>query len=184
MFRRLVAPGIEIRALTPADAVDVYAVVDADREHLRPWLPWVDRTQSPADIAAFADSVAAAIETGEELHAIIRVEGVVAGAIGYHRIDAPNRTCSLGYWIAYAYQGRGIVTACCRSLIDYLIEERGLHRVEIRCGTANHRSAAVPQRLGFRREGVLRDAEWVNDRWLDLIVWGMLEHEWRRLRPA
>jgi len=64
-------------------------------------------------------------------------------------------------------------------MLDYLFEELGLHRVEIRCGTGNTRSCAIPERLGFTREGLLREAEWVNDRWLDLLVWGMLEVEWR-----
>jgi len=54
-----------------------------------------------------------------------------------------------------------------------------MHRVEIRCGTGNHRSCAVPERLGFTREGVLREAQWVSGRWVDLVVWGMLEQEWK-----
>jgi ribosomal-protein-serine acetyltransferase len=64
-------------------------------------------------------------------------------------------------------------------MLDYLFDELGLHRVEIRCGTGNTRSCAIPERLGFTREGVLRQGEWVNDRWVDLVVWGMLEVEWR-----
>jgi ribosomal-protein-serine acetyltransferase len=63
--------------------------------------------------------------------------------------------------------------------VEYLFDEVGLHRVEIRCGTGNTRSRAIPQRLGFHHEGILRDAEWVNDRWLDLDVWSMLEQDWR-----
>jgi ribosomal-protein-serine acetyltransferase len=64
-------------------------------------------------------------------------------------------------------------------MLDYLFEELGLHRVEIRCGTGNTRSCAIPERLGFTREGLLREAEWVNDRWLDLAVWGMTAEQWR-----
>ena len=62
-------------------------------------------------------------------------------------------------------------------------EELGLHRVEIRCGTGNLRSCAIPRRLGFTSEGVAREAEWVNDSWVDLFVWWMLEADWRRPRP-
>jgi ribosomal-protein-serine acetyltransferase len=78
------------------------------------------------------------------------------------------------------HQGRGIVTRCCHALLDHLFDERGLHRVEIRCATGNLRSCAVPQRLGFRREGVLRHGEFGATGWLDLVVWGILEHEWRK----
>jgi ribosomal-protein-serine acetyltransferase len=61
----------------------------------------------------------------------------------------------------------------------------GLHRVTIHCGVENARSCAIPERLGFTREGITRDGEWVNDRWLDLVAWGMLEHDWRarRVKP-
>ena len=60
----------------------------------------------------------------------------------------------------------------------YLFDDLALHRVTIQCGTGNQRSCAIPQRLGFTREGVMREAEWVNDRWVDLVVWGMLSPDW------
>ena len=69
-------------------------------------------------------------------------------------------------------------------MLDHIFDELGLHRVEIRCGTGNLRSCAIPERLGFTREGVVREAEWVNDRWVDLVVWGILEEDWRRRRAA
>jgi ribosomal-protein-serine acetyltransferase len=50
--------------------------------------------------------------------------------------------------------------------------------VEIRCATGNTRSCAIPERLGFSREGVLREAEWVNGRFLDLVVWSLLEQDY------
>jgi ribosomal-protein-serine acetyltransferase len=49
---------------------------------------------------------------------------------------------------------------------------------------ANTKSCAIPERLGFMREGLIREGEWVNDRWLDLLTWGMLEHDWRARRTA
>ena len=109
----------------------------------------------------------------------IWIDGVFSGSIGSHSIDWANRSTSIGYWIDSAQQARGIMTRCCASLLDYLFDDLLLHRVEIRCGTGNTRSCAIPQRLGFMREGVLREAEWVNGRWVDLVVWSMLEDAWR-----
>ena len=99
-------------------------------------------------------------------------------------IDWPNRNCSIGYWIEQRYQGKGIMTRCCESMLDYLFDELGLHRVTIQCGVANTRSCAIPERLGFTREGLIREGEWVNDHWLDLLTWGMLEQDWRARRTA
>ena len=184
MFRRTVAPGVEMRQFEPGDAETVFAAVDRNREHLRQWLPWVDGSHSPEDVRQFIVRVQAQFEADQGPNAGIWVDGVFAGNVGCHPIDWANRSCSLGYWIAAAQQGKGAITRCCAAMLDCLFEELGLHRVEIRCGTGNTRSCAIPERLGFTREGLLREAEWVNDRWLDQAVWGMLEGEWRAAARA
>jgi ribosomal-protein-serine acetyltransferase len=85
---------------------------------------------------------------------------------------------SIGYWLAAPWQGKGIMTTACAALIDHAFKELKLHRVEIRCATGNARSRAIPERLGFVKEGVIRQGEWVNDRFLDLAVYGMLATDW------
>jgi ribosomal-protein-serine acetyltransferase len=179
MFRRTVAPGVEMRQFEPRDAESVFAVVDRNREHLRQWLPWVGHSHSPEDIRQFIVRVQAQFEAGQGPNAGIWAGGVLAGNVGCHPIDWANRSCSLGYWIDAAQQGKGVITRCCIAMLDYLFEEMRLHRVEIRCGTGNTRSCAIPERLGFTREGLLHEGEWVNDRWVDLVVWGMIEEQWR-----
>jgi ribosomal-protein-serine acetyltransferase len=179
MFHRTVAPGIEMRQFEPRDAETVFAVVERNREHLRQWLPWVDHSHSLEDIRQFILRVQAQFEADQGPNAGIWVEGVFAGNVGCHPISWANRNCSLGYWIDAAQQGKGVITRCCAAMLDYLFEELRLHRVEIRCGTGNTRSGAIPERLGFTREGLLRQGEWVNGQWVDLVVWGMIEAEWR-----
>jgi ribosomal-protein-serine acetyltransferase len=183
MFSRKVAPGIEIRLFELRDAETVFAVVERNRAYLREWLPWVDITMSAENIRCFIARVREQFESGRGPQAGIWIEGAFAGSVGCHPIDWPNRHCSIGYWIEARFQGKGIMTRCCASLIDYLFHDLGLHRVTIQCGTGNLRSCAIPERLGFTREGLTREGEWVNDRWVDLVLWGMLEREWRA-RPA
>jgi ribosomal-protein-serine acetyltransferase len=168
-----------MRQFQPADAETVFAVVDRNRMHLRQWLPWVDSSHSPEDIRQFIGRVVAQFEADLGPNTGIWVDGVFAGNVGCHPIDWANRSCSVGYWIDAAQQGKGAITRCCAAMLDYLFDELRLHRVEIRCGTGNTRSCAIPERLGFTREGLLREAEWVNDRWVDLVVWGMIEDQWR-----
>jgi ribosomal-protein-serine acetyltransferase len=179
MFSRKVAPGIELRIFEVKDAETVFAVVERNRAYLRQWLPWVDITLSAEQIRNFIVRVRDQFETSRGPQAGIWVEGEFAGSVGCHPIDWPNKNCSIGYWIEERHQGKGIMTRCCANMIDYLLRDIGLHRVTIQCGTANERSCAIPQRLGFTREGITREGEWVNDRWVDLIVWGMLEQDWR-----
>jgi ribosomal-protein-serine acetyltransferase len=183
MFRRTVAPEIEIALLEPRDAEAVFAAVERDRAYLREWLPWVDRTQSAGDVRFFIDEVVSpqwADNRGPQCG--IWVDGELAGSVGCHPIDWANRACSIGYWIESRRQGQGIVTRSVTAMLDYLFDEMRLHRVVIQCGVDNHRSCGIPERLGFTKEGVLRQAERVSDRWVDLATWSILEDEWRQRR--
>jgi ribosomal-protein-serine acetyltransferase len=184
-FRRTVAPGIEIKLLEPGDAEAVFAAVDRDREYLREWLPWVERTESAEDVLHFIEEVVSpqwADNRGPQCG--IWIDGELAGSVGCHPIDWTNRACSIGYWVESRRQGRGIVTRSVVAMLDYAFEEQRLHRVAIQCATGNRRSCAIPERLGFTKEGVLRQAERVGARWLDLVTWSILEDEWRRVAQA
>jgi ribosomal-protein-serine acetyltransferase len=70
------------------------------------------------------------------------------------------------------------MTRAVRALLDHGFEAWGLNRVEIHCGVDNARSRAIPERLGFREEGELLEAERVGDRWVDLSVYAMLAADW------
>jgi ribosomal-protein-serine acetyltransferase len=180
MFERTVGPGLVLRLFQPADAEPLFQIVESQRPYLREWLPWVDRTLSASDARSFITQVAIPQETaGLGPHCGIWVDGVLAGSAGCHPIDWQNRSASLGYWLDEGHQGRGLVTRSVASMIDYLLDELDLHRIVIQCGTGNDRSRGVPARLGFTLEGILREAQWVNDRWVDLMVWRMLAGDWR-----
>jgi ribosomal-protein-serine acetyltransferase len=57
--------------------------------------------------------------------------------------------------------------------LDIAFCEYDLRRVEIRCAEENPRSRAIPDRLGFRKEGILKDAEFVGGRYHSIMVYGM-----------
>jgi ribosomal-protein-serine acetyltransferase len=166
--------GIEVRFLEPDDAEAVFAVVDANRDRLRPWMSWVDPTLGPADTRAFIERVRA---TGIEDGLGIYVDGAYAGGIGL-RADEVNGDAEIGYWIGAAHEGKGLVTRACRALIDRAFGDLGLHRVTIRAAPDNTRSRAIPERLGFREEGVLREAGKSALGHHDLVVYGLLDREW------
>lgn len=109
----------------------------------------------------------------------IRYNGELAGVIGFHRVDWLNHSTSIGYWLAEDFQGKGIMTASCRCLLDYAFGNLGMNRVEIRCATENLRSRAIPERLGFTEEGLIRQAEWLYDHYVDHLVYGLLREEWK-----
>ena len=168
---------IELRRLEPADALDLFGLVEANREHLRQWLPWLDGTRSVDDVVAFIDARAEQFNEGKGSHAGIRYRGTLCGVIGMHTIDAFNRSTSIGYWLDAAHQGRGIMTAACQAVVTHAFTTLDLHRVAIRCATENRRSRAIPERLGFSLEGVARDGEWLYDHFVDLAVYSKLRSD-------
>jgi len=167
--------GIELREWVPDDAEEAFAEVDQNRDRLRHWLPWVDLTQSPDDIRAFIERCAAS--EGKQRSFGIYVDGVLAGNIGLS-VDEDN-TGEIGFWIAGAFEGRGLVTGAARAMIRLGFEERGLRRIQLTAAVENERSRAVAVRLGMTEEGVLRKAGRIReDRYLDLVMYSVLREEW------
>jgi ribosomal-protein-serine acetyltransferase len=65
------------------------------------------------------------------------------------------------------------------AVIDHLFKVLNLNRVQINCNVENIRSRAIPERLGFKQEGVLREVEWLHDRFGDWAVYAMLRRDWK-----
>jgi ribosomal-protein-serine acetyltransferase len=181
VFQLTLPDGIRLYTLEERHAPEVFAVVDRERAHLREWLPWVDGNIAVVDTLAFIRATAQQFAHKDGLTAGIWCDGEFAGTIGTHKLDWPNRKVDLGYWIASRFQGRGIVTNACRALISHCFDEWKLHRVEIHCAPGNFKSCAIPERLGFRLEGLLREAHFVNGRYDDLNVYAMLASEWEQI---
>lgn len=182
MFQLPIRDGVYLQLMEERHAEAVYSAVDRDREHLRPWLPWVDRTENAEYTRQFIRGALEQFSHNQGFSAAIWTHGEVGGGIGFHNVNWSNKNVEMGYWLASRFLGRGIATLACQALIGYAFDEWKLNRVEIRCATGNARSAAVPERLGFVREGTLREAQFLHDRFHDLYVYGMLAREWR-VRP-
>jgi ribosomal-protein-serine acetyltransferase len=169
--------GCHLRLLEEADADEMYTLVDANREHLAPWMPWA-REQTRDGVLEFIRLTRRQVADNEGFQTAIVLDGSIAGAVGFHSFNWSNRSTGIGYWLAEPHQGSGIMTAAVRALTDHALVETGLNRVEIRAAPENRRSRAIPERLGFRQEGVLRQEERIGDRYLDAVVYGMLASEW------
>jgi RimJ/RimL family protein N-acetyltransferase len=85
----------------------------------------------------------------------------------------------IGYTLAPERQGHGYATEAVRAVLDHLFRVRGLHRVSAECDARNIASARLLERLGFTREGLLRQQTWIKGEWTDDLRYGLLAEEWR-----
>ncbi len=177
MFFRHINDDLKLSLSIPQYAEELFELTDRNRAFLKQWLPWLDAISEPAETRAFLENQLALFQQGEALHATVFYQGKIAGVLGYNRIDQLNGIGHIGYWLGQKYNGKGIMRACVKDLIDLGFEYYALNRIEIHCAVENHKSRAIPEHLGFQQEGIIRMAEKVYDKYLDHVVYGLLKQE-------
>ncbi|MFI1988621.1 GNAT family N-acetyltransferase [Actinoplanes sp. NPDC020271] len=94
------------------------------------------------------------------------------------RLHDNLKQAEIGFTLATAYQGKGLATEAVSAVLDRLFRLQGLHRVMGECDARNTRSAALMERLGFTREGLLRQQTFIKGEWTDDLLFGLLAPEW------
>lgn len=112
----------------------------------------------------------------------LRATGELIGDCAARPEAGDPRQVGIGFTIAPGRQRRGYATEAARSLLGYLFDGRGKHRVAAACDARNVASARVLERLGLRREGHLRESTWAKGEWTDDLLYALLDHEWRSSR--
>ena len=178
-MRLQIDPELRLRSVATRDAEPLFLIVDAQREYLRVWLPWVDATLSPADTQSFIALSRENEASGSGLAAVIEEREEICGVIGLDAIDLRNRSSEIGYWLRADCQGRGLATRATAAMVGYAFDTLALNRLAIRVAPENRPSRRVAERLGFVEEGVLREAERLGDRFVDLVCYSMLRQDYR-----
>ncbi|MEU5424957.1 GNAT family protein [Streptomyces olivoreticuli] len=176
--------GAELRPLEPWRAEEFLAHIDRGREFIgrHNGLPDVvtDLESSRAFLQAYAEKTTA--DTGR-LHGIW-ADGGLVGAVLFRRLDFEQGIAEAGCWLEPSAAGRGLVTRAVRVIIDWAVEERGIHRVEWWVSATNEASIAVARRLGMTKDGVLRESYLYRGKRHDEEIWSVLAPEWRAGKRA
>ena len=165
MFSRQINEQTRICLSIPQYAEELFALTDRDRAMLRKWLPWLDSIKEPKDTRDFIATQLSQFAESRALHTTIFHGGAIAGVLGFNTIDSQNSTGHIGYWLGSEFQGKGIMTDCVRDLMKVGDEYYSLGRFVIRCAVEYSKSRAIPEGLGFSREGPIRQAEEVCEQW-------------------
>ena len=109
---------------------------------------------------------------------LICTDSEPAGTIGLHPADSVSGTGELGIFLAQEYWGQGLGTEAARVMTEFAFSERRLHRVSARVFEGNDGSRRIWEKLGFRHEATLREAEFIDGEYVDTHVYAVLEDEW------
>ena len=179
-------PRVLVRLWTDSDAEALFAAIDRARDHLKPWMEWVDRHQDVADTRDYITRTLLDFTRRESMALGIfdRADNrTVLGSTGFHDIDWTVASLEIGYWIVPEAEGRGYVTEAVALLTDFALREFGANRLAIRCDPRNERSRRVAERLGYRFEGQLRNASRTPQGTLrDSLVFSMIPGGWEPQR--
>lgn len=168
---------LKLELITENHAQSIFEMVDANRAHLRTWLPFVDRMQTVEFAQNFVKgTMQRNCERSEFAFVIVEKEKVI-GRIGVYKIDNQNKIGEIGYWIVEGFQGKGIVTKSCKAIIDFCFSDLQLNRIEIKCGTENVKSKTIPEKLNFTKEGVIRQGELLYGAFIDLNLYSLLKSD-------
>jgi ribosomal-protein-serine acetyltransferase len=165
-----------IEPLEVTDTGDMWEVVDGSRQHLQRWLPWVPYNDTEEASQRFASTSASDWDSGRALRLIIRdkTNRRLLGLLGFDNCIHLHRSCDLGYWLRMDACGFGYMTEAASACLHFAFQRAGIHRVRCAAATTNYPSLAVIARLNFQFEGIARQAEFVDSRWLDHAVFSRL----------
>lgn len=170
----------ELRLLQEEDAKEELALWRVNHEDYLRWFPGDYDSKTLEKTREWIGSNLERFSSNRGFAVGIWHQGDLAGMIDLQEVDWVSRKSGLAYWLGAAFQGKGLMTRACQALVDHAFGEMNLNRIEIRCAPENVKSCAVAQRLGFKREGVLRHSELLRGRYLDYAVYAILREDHAR----
>ena len=179
MLELIVNDTTSLRQLQPEQAPALFRLINSSRKCLRKFLPWVDYNTTEDHSVRFIELMLRKADEQDAIAFGIWHNNELSGVIDLHDWDHALQRAEIGYWIAEAKQGKGIVTCACKTLIGYGFTALRLNKVEIRFVLQNEKSGQIPIKLGFTKEGVLRQSAKLHGQYVDMVVMGMLRKDWK-----
>lgn len=168
----IVTGDLTLRPLTQSDTDDVTDACQ-DVETMR-WLP-LPRPYTRASAEWFIGTFAPIQrDSGAGIVLAIESAGRLAGVIDLKHVDWTNKVAEVGYWVAPWARGRGVASQATRALAQWVLCDHGFERVELFAATGNVASQRAAEKAGFVREGVARNAGYVHDGRVDMVLFSLV----------
>ncbi len=177
-FPILTTPRLTLRALSERDAPALLAITH-DEEVMRYYgmEPFEALDEALEEISWGLDM----FRGGQGIRWAISLRGDDAyiGDLGIYNHNEQHARAEVGYKLARPYWRQGLMSEALSAVVGYGFGRMALNRVEALVDPRNTASWAMLEKLGFRREGILRDYEHERSGYVDLAMYSLLQHEWQ-----
>jgi ribosomal-protein-serine acetyltransferase len=147
-----------IRMPSPGDGAVTCESINHSLPELKPWMPFAQKEQTIEDTEINIRQAYINFLNRTDLRLLVfkKDTGEFVASSGLHRINWDVPKFEIGYWIDTRFSGNGYMTEAVQGITDFAVRELKARRVEIRCDALNVKSRAIPERLGFTLEGILK----------------------------
>lgn len=160
------------------DSKRLEALILGNRSWLRPWEATNPTSPNSFDVRSQLRGLIRQLDDESGIPFVIEVQGQIQGQLNVANIMYGSVSSAvLGYWLAPEEAGKGVMPLSVALVTDYLMNQIGLHRVEINIRPENHASLRVIQKLGFRYEGLKQRYIHINGDWRDHYVFALTKEE-------
>ena len=158
----------------------IFGKITESKDFLREWLPWIEKMKSEEDLKEWIIKLKEKNPFLQNVMFEIWFNDDFAGIVSLKEYDIINKKSDLGYWLTKEYLGKGIIIRSINTLITHAFTELDINKLEIKCSVDNIKSCNVPKQLNFTFEGIEREGEYINNKFVDLKVYSLLKKEWKR----
>lgn len=179
---RLATERLVLRRFHRRDAEAVAEAVQSSMPELKQWLPWAQPGYGRDEAAAFIRESAQAWREGRAFDFAVRDLSrpwLHLGNASIWFVSRMGRTGEIGYWVRSDRVGNGVATEATAALVELGFSELGMHKINLRIAVGNLPSERVAAKLGFHREGILREELLIAGEWVDHTLFSLLEQEYR-----
>ena len=172
-MRRIATTPFPLVVLEPPDSGTLHAYYRENREHLAPWEPHRDPSfYTPEQVRKLVADRYREYRDGTSVHLSVLDDGgkMVAECNFTNIVRGPFQACTLGFSVAAACAGKGIMTGVVRQATETVFTEYGLHRIMANYMPRNAASARVLEKCGFVREGFAKQYLRIAGRWEDHVL--------------
>lgn len=176
-----------LQRFTRRDATTLDDAIRASLSELNQWLPWARMDYTSSDTTAFIRESLQAWKEDRAWDYSIRTQVDPRrhiGNISFWTVSKLGKIAEIGYWVRSDEASHGVCTEAVDLLLAETFNSLGYHKVVLRIAVGNDASDRVAEKLGFTREGVLREELLIRGNWVDHSLWSLLDREYRAARKS